>query len=317
VAIVQNITLFGVSTIFLILIGGNMNSLISSLTLHEYIFIFAGVLLLVVLYSKTMSEIAYLALFGVLASFIVGLVVIVEGLYKASLDIPSTTALDFSNFAVGFNIIVFSFGFHSVVPAIEWEMEEAEKFPIVANVGCSLIAAFYAMVMTAGYLGWGEDVDDNVLDSMDSSVWYVQVALVFITTHVTLAYPIPLNPVCLAVEDAVGVGELEGRQGFMARLPIRCGLVAGTVMIASVVPYFGDVLSFLTSISVVFTAFILPPLFYRELRSRAGNPLSTVETICAVVVMAVGVISSAAGLYFSTKNLIDDAEGGDPFSDYF
>ena len=45
VAFFQTITLFGVCTIFLILMGGNMNTLVSQLTLHDWVFIFGACLI--------------------------------------------------------------------------------------------------------------------------------------------------------------------------------------------------------------------------------------------------------------------------------
>jgi len=317
VAVVQNVTLFGVCTIFLILIGSNMNVLISDLTLHDWIFVFA-VLLLPVAFLKTMSEIVFLALFGVTASTVVGFVIIFKGVFQYTDTPPSYDLISAGGVAQGFNIIIFSFGFHSVLPALVSTMKEPKDFPVVANISCGLIGVFYFFVATCGYLGWGSEVNDNVLDSMNSSDWVVKVAFAMITAHVTMAYPLPLNPVSLAVEHWTGVDKLEGKQELMARLPLRTLLVVATVFVASVVPYFGDFLSFVSSISTVFAAFIFPPVFNYVLKKRNNELIPWYHLFYMGLVVTIGCIGSVAGIYFSTAALISDiSSGGNPFSGYF
>ncbi len=79
----QTVTLFGVCTIFLILIGGNMATLVPSLSLHDWIFIFAGVLIPIA-WLKTMNEVAVLAVFGVIASLYVAAVVVIKGFMRCA-----------------------------------------------------------------------------------------------------------------------------------------------------------------------------------------------------------------------------------------
>jgi len=317
VAVVQNVTLFGVCTIFLILIGSNMNTLISQLSLHDWIFVFA-LFLLPVAYLKTMSEIAVLATFGVTASACVGFVIIYRGLVSYEAGASEYTAFNASGIAPGFNIIIFSFGFHSVLPALEHEMADPTQFPQVANIACLIIGIFYLFVSTCGYLGWGSDVQGNVLQSMNSDNWMVQLAYAMITTHVTLAYPLPLNPISLALEDFMGISKLSGPQELLARLPLRTALVLATVLIASIFPYFGDFLSFVSSISTVFVAFVFPPIFNYVLKKRRGIIIPRAHLILMVVICLIGCVGSVAGLYYSTTALIDDFEGGgNPFSGYF
>jgi hypothetical protein len=61
------------------------------------------------------------------------------------------------------------------------------------------------LVSSAGYAGWGELTKDNILASMSASYehlpehYVVTIALILITAHVVLAFPLPMNPINLAV----------------------------------------------------------------------------------------------------------------------
>jgi len=171
----------------------------------------------------------------------------------------------------GFNIICFSFGVHAVIPAIEHEMEHPHRFAFVSNCAFTTITFIYLLVASAGYYGYGNAccIQGNVLNDMDPTNGAVKAAFAFITAHVTLAYPLPLNPLCLNLEAAVGIDKLAPRSELMWRILLRTCLVFSTVFVASVVPYFGDFLSLISALSVVATAFIFPPIFYYVLHTRA------------------------------------------------
>jgi len=213
-----------------------------------------------------------LAFFGLFASIIVALVVIVKGFTAGGEhNGQEYSTVNWGGLSNGFNIICFSFGVHAVIPAIEHEMEHPHHFEFVSNCAFGTITSIYLLVASAGYYGYGNAccIHGNVLDNMDPNNAAVRVAFAFITAHVTLAYPLPLNPLCLNLEAAFGIDKLSGRTELMWRILLRTCLVFATVFVASIVPYFGDFLSLISALSVVATAFVFPPLFYYVLYSRA------------------------------------------------
>ncbi len=107
---------------FLILVGSNM-AVLASINLHYWVII-SGVILVPVSWLKTMKEISVLAYFGLLASLTVGVVVIVEGIRRATnaedaRDHNGTyvtidhQVINWSGVSPAINVIVFSFGGHS------------------------------------------------------------------------------------------------------------------------------------------------------------------------------------------------------------
>jgi len=271
VAVFQSLTLFGVCTIFLILIGGNMENMVPQLTYHDWAIIFV-VPVIPFTWLKTMKEISFIAFFGLMASLIVAMVVVIKGFQAAGENLNQQyDFVQWGGVSNAFNVICFSFGVHAVLPAIEHEMAQPEQYPKVSNLAFSLIGCIYFVVATAGYWGYGNGVAQNVLNSVNlqhPGNAAAKVAYSFITAHVTLAYPLPLNPLGLNIESALGVDRMGGRKEIMWRILVRSLLVFATIIVASAVPYFGDFLSLISALSVVANAFIFPPLFYYVLHRR-------------------------------------------------
>jgi len=190
VAVLQSVTLVGVSTIFLVLIGGNMSALVKNVSFkgHVWVLIF-GFCIMPIAWLKTMKEISFLAFFGVFSSAMVAGTIFFKGLIDGTSESLQTTS-----FFIGgglpnaFNTIVFSFGFHAVLPHIEMMMERREDFPKVSNISCSIIFTIYALSSAAGYYCYGSsvDVDHGILANMGTSD-IVQIARALITAHVFFA----------------------------------------------------------------------------------------------------------------------------------
>ena len=122
VALFQNITLFGVCCIFLIIAGSNLSALLPSLSLHAWVLI-VGCVLIPASWLKTVKEIKPLAYFGLFASLLVGLVIILKGLQTtASTSTDASGQLiehdwfRLSGVSTCINVVVFSLGSHSTMP---------------------------------------------------------------------------------------------------------------------------------------------------------------------------------------------------------
>lgn len=364
VSFFQCITLFGVCTIFLIIIGGNMTSgeqqaqhmraqvrcavlgacvsrvhgltscffspsvpsparstLVPRLSLHDWAFIFGG-LLIPFAWIRTMNEIAYLAIFGVLASLFVAGVVVVKGFIRAA-D-PEAGAhiayqvFDINGLSPAINIIVFSFGGHSVIPNIVSHLRHPQRnFKAFSGWSNFLIFLVYALAAAGGYAGWGRDTEDQILHNMDSSQILVKLAYAAITAHVVLAYPIPLNPVSLALEKVLGIDKKQGASELVARCISRTCLVLLTVFLASVIPYFGDFLSLVSSLSIVVVVFVFPPMFY-YLLFRHTKTFTLVELGTMGGLVAFGVCAAVIGIYYAIAKLRGDiADSANPFDNFF
>lgn len=330
VGVFQVLQLFGVCVIFLILIGLNLQALARNtcLTYHDWILIIvAG--LLPVTWLKTMREISVLAFFGLVASLVVAITVVVVGFYQLGENHHSGVIgghvfiTDFQGVIASFNTAVFGFGVHSILPTVENSMERPKDFPMVSNISFTFITEIYILVAIAGYAGFGTTLggSGNVLEAMAATYntgflsVLVDVVTAIITAHIVCAFPLPMNPINLALEKALGTDRLPPKKELIFRIVLRSCVMAIAVVVASVVPYFGDFLNFISAIAGIFVAFILPVTFYYFLNRHRDIP--RVKLAFMGLVFVLGVMGFAAGMYFSTKGLISDLQQGGPFENYF
>lgn len=197
-----------------------------------------------------------------------------------------------------------------------------KRFTLAAYV---VIASIYTVVAVCGYAGYGRHTADNVLDSIDGPAAdhrthvLTHIARFFIAVHVLLAYPLPLNPVSLFAEDQLRISQLqpEGRQ-LVPRIVLRTALVGGTMFVASIVPYFGSILSLVSALSIIAVAFVLPPVFYYLLHRDRDGGVGRVEMVKMGVIVVAGIVACVIGVYFAVTGLIADIRANpSPFEDYW
>jgi hypothetical protein len=177
---------------------------------------------------------------------------------------------------------------------------------------------------------------------------------VILIVHLLAALPIIMTPVCLFFQRAF----IKNKQLRMSRsLPmilIRVIVVSVLVLIAVVIPYFlplvrsemlfhlvckvdmlcrticwllftfvfiNLVTSIVTDISVVFSVYIFPAVFYWKLRinwKRNGCFMTIMQCVGLTLIILYGLLGSAFGLREAIPGLIQAVEfGGNPFANLF
>ena len=197
-----------------------------------------------------------------------------------------------------------------------------KRFTLLAYV---LIASIYTVVAACGYAGYGRHTGDNALNSIDGpdvdhrTHVLTNIARFFITAHVLLAYPLPLNPVSLFAEDQLRVSQIEpASRQVVPRVVLRTVLVLGTMFVASIVPYFGSILSLVSALSIIAVAFILPPIFYYLLHRNKEGGVSRTELVKMAVIVIVGIGACIIGVYFAISGLVADIRANpNPFDNYW
>jgi len=360
----------------------------SCITYHDWILIVVA-LLLPFTWLKTMREISFVALFGLMASLLVAFVVVTVGLYQWIVNVDAgevDTHQGFTSFGgqiQSFNLAIFSFLVQPVVsaifpvlcrgnrpaiaivtcvnvsyerkkssdgqtsllsiqlPTIEHSMAHPDAFPLVSDVSFMIITPVYVLVGLAGYAGWGDTLvaSGNVLTRMSLSYGssedgaaasflhiLIKIVVAVITLHLVFAFPLPMNPINLNVETHIlKLDRLEHSnrsKELLFRILSRTTIVALAVLVASVVPYFGDVLGILSAFAGASVAFILPPVFYYALWRKHGRNegvvLSKLNLFFMALVACLGVCGMGVGMYYAVNGLVSDIRSnGNPFDNFF
>ena len=143
-------------------------------------------------------------------------------------------------------------------------------------------------------------------------------AQVSISVHVFLAYPMPLNPVSLAIEGALGIDKMEGKKELTARVICRTCLVLSTIVIALAVPYFGPILNLTSALATCSLVFILPPTFYFLISRKNSVQLPPWELFLLVLSLMLGLFGSGFGTYSALEGLISQIKlNPNPFGDFW
>lgn len=355
VSIYQSVTLFGVATIFLILIGGNLVALLKSqptvghFTDHLWL-IFVGLLLLPLTWLRKLTDIKWLSTLGVVSSSTVAALVTIGGI-SHGVQNPAThhAVTDASDTIECLNIVLFSFCVHSFVPSIETSMAEPEKWPRVSALAFSFVALINITVAASAYYGFGTDVKENVLETSSLNGTIATVSLVFITIAVTAQYPLPMNPVSLFFEELFGINVDEKAQDKKeneqeAYYPIgtdlndpsnadtgccscsmraksillRSGLVLFTIVIGCLVPFFAQVLALLSSLVLVGPALTFPQVFYVILKRRRKEHISITMYIVIGFSLCIAAFATIAGSIIGVEKLmLAVSQNHNPFANFF
>lgn len=146
------------------------------------------------------------------------------------------------------------------------------------------------------------------LSSWYTGAWAI-LANSLITLHVLLASPILLTSLAMMMEESISKRSPKFRQGtrleqFLKRAIPRSLIILVVGLIASVVPFFGDVMDLLGSLTMCLLVFIMPVLCYQRLGGLRRKSLWT--KIWAWFVLAIGLVAMVLGTIDAVKHLIAD-----------
>ena len=334
VVIAQTVTCFGSAILFLVLAGQNAHALFKDVwpggTLQIWLAICTG-LLYPTIFFRTMKEAMPVSIFGVLAAVVVGFVVVIQCFFVDNRPDPVeyNTAITPKSFATAFGTMMLAYGSHSIFPAVQREMPTQHHFKKSVGVAFPIIFTFYLVVSTVGYYTYGDIVQDNILKNLPHNfVFYVVTAA--ITIHVLMAYVVFMNPLFQICEYYLGLGaayedkeieietkvENEANCAFgpqetewtksekLKSLALRTFFTGLALFISLLIPFFGDIMSFLGGSTITVSCVVVPVWFYIVLHRDSMTRLSIVlHILMATIGMIVGIFA----MVFSMENIIENA----------
>ena len=340
IATAQLVSCFGSAVLLLVVGGQNMNDLVrsNSISLQMWLTICSGAVYPAI-FAIRLKEAMAVSLFGVLSAMLAGIVVSLSCAVMGPEDsVVYNSEVSVKSFTTAFGTIMLAFGSHTVFPRVQREMPIATQrfFQKSIFISFPIISLFYATVGALGYMVYGDNVQDNVLKNMSHGIVYYT-ATISITVHVLMAYVIFLNPLFQIAEFYFGIGpvgryrlEQIGTEAEVKATPdvvegdlsialtswtksdrlksvfLRTILQGLTLFVAVLIPFFGDIMSFLGGSSITITCVVCPTWFYLRLYSRnevGGWIFVYGHILLAGVGMAVGLCSTI----FSLENIIKNA----------
>ncbi|KAG4915257.1 hypothetical protein JHK87_052814 [Glycine soja] len=164
--------------------------------------------------------------------------------YKAK----STSGTVF-NFFNALGTVAFAYAGHNVVLEIQATIpstpEKPSKVPMWRGVVVAyiVVAICYFPVALIGYWMFGNEVDSDILISLEKPTWLIAMANLFVVIHVIGSYQIYAMPVFDMIETVM-VKKLNFEPSRMLRFVVRNVYVAFTMFIAITFPFFDGLLGF-------------------------------------------------------------------------
>eukprot|EP01116_Phalansterium_solitarium_P008869 TRINITY_DN22833_c0_g1_i1.p1 TRINITY_DN22833_c0_g1~~TRINITY_DN22833_c0_g1_i1.p1 ORF type:complete len:480 (-),score=102.68 TRINITY_DN22833_c0_g1_i1:91-1530(-) len=308
----QYVTLGGVSIIFLVLVGLLMHALVPKVP-HGFWTLVVGVCVsFVVLPMKTLGEAKWMSAFAIVATAaVVFMSVVVSLLFRFSADYAAQESMfahqsiKGSTLATGFSVFTFAFGATALFPNIYAHMSRKEDWDMSMYTAYGLsFMLLYLPIAVVGYYVYGAYLaqTSNMIDALSAFAasntpvgGVVMAATALIIVHLLTALPIVLVPVLNTIERRI----VKPDALLLLRLAIRAVTIASLTVIALFFPYFLDIISIVTCVSVSMSCYILPCLFYWQL-IRPGVGMK----ILLVLIMLFGLLGSGVGIYVAIDELI-------------
>ena len=292
--------------LFVMVLGKSMKDLLSSqveLSLQEWC-LMCTVALLLTVFIKTLSVLAWLSMLAVIAVFIIVFVLLGFSLGDYNTwewaNIPS---FDLNTFPISLGIILFSYCGHTVFPGIEVSMQEPKKYKKVSHWGFSLVTVLKFLVGLLCCLTFGSKTQSIVLLNLSVAHASIlsKVASLLVVINVYFSYPLNMFVVSGTLDILLlpkfPLCYNKKRYNYLWVLSTRVILVFSTLGIALAVPHFGLLMSVFGSVFGVCITLIFPCLFHLQLK---WNKLQWYQIAFELFIILFGVGAGVLGLIYSS-----------------
>lgn len=287
----QVMTQFCVMVLFFLISGVNLNKLIPQRSSLFFSFVCTAALAPFMLLRP--GHVWGTAIFAILASVILVVVVI----FLCATDAPhdpytKPPEVTFSTFGTAFGVILFGFGGHAILPALQATMANPtpSRFRQAVVGSFAVCTAMYLSTSIGAVQTLGGTVSDDILKNFSGSV--NNFGLVAVTLHLLFAAITVHIPLGQIMDHYAGASDFSARQ--VAIRAVTMGAVAASIWVIG--SNFFCVIGLVGGTCNNAMIFIFPPWFYLKLMSpEERTPLTVVKMSGIMLVGTGGMVSALVG----------------------
>ncbi|KAJ0550502.1 putative amino acid transporter, transmembrane domain-containing protein [Helianthus annuus] len=308
VSVILYVELYACCIEYIILESDNLSSLFPNAHLNlgglildsHYLFaIIISIAVLPTVCLRDMSVLSYISAGGVIASVLVAVCLFWVGLVdKVGFQIETTKAFNLSGFPVAIGLYGYCYSGHAIFPNIYTSMENRKQFPMVLFASFGICAVLYAAVAVMGYMMFGESTESQFTLNLPTNLVVSKIAVWTTVINPFTKYALTISPVAMSLEELLPANRAKSR---FWSIVIRTGLVLSILVVALTIPFFGLVMSLVGSLLTMLVTLILPCVCFLSILK--GN-ISWFQGSFCVLIILVGIISSAIGTYTSILEII-------------
>eukprot|EP01084_Bolivina_argentea_P185081 319186_1 len=279
---------FGATLSYLIILGDSAQEIIriwgyNSNTDRQFVILIVSLLIILpTILPRDLSKIEKVSTFSVFSVLLIMLIVIWEWIayrvlmlekdngYKNHIPPNMKLGVELEGFPMAIGIIAFAFVCHdsSFLLYNTLKNPTIPRWSVLAYAGCISAVLICMLFAVPGYFTFGDDVNDNILNSYDTFNPLIIVARCIYCVTMALTYPCSffvVRHVCYAIfhhgPNYKSILQAPLWKHLLFTIPIfLCNLVMGTL-----ITDLGIVMSVSGSLSAVILAFVLPTMCYLKI----------------------------------------------------
>jgi len=291
--------------LMVMVLGSSLRDIMSDLvvlSLQEWCLLCTLALLLTVFIRK-LSILAWLSMLAVLAVFTVVFVLIGFSLrYSKTWKLSNIPSFDFNKFPISLGIIVYSYCGHTVFPGIEGSMQEPKNYNKVSHWAFSIGTVMKFMVGLFCCLTFGSATQPIVILNLSARASIVgKVATILVMIKVYFSYPLKMfvvsNTLDILILSRFPRCHRDKYYHFLWVLVTRVVLVFSTLGIALAVPHFGLLMGIFGSVFGVCITLVFPCLFHLHLK---WHQLRWYCKAFEIFLVLFGIVLGVLGLIYSS-----------------
>ncbi|CAA7031331.1 unnamed protein product [Microthlaspi erraticum] len=308
VSIFMNLELYLVATSFLILEGDNLNKLFSNIGFSfmgidfggkQMFIILVALIILPTVWLDDMRILSYVSASGVFASGLILASIFWVGAFEGvGFKNNDSKMFRINGVTTSVSLYAFCYCAHPVFPTLYTSMKNKRQFSNVMVICFTVCTFIYASVAILGYLMYGSNLDSQITLSLPTDKFSSKVAICTTLVNPIAKFALMVTPII----DAM-------RSRFSRFLPNKrtSGLFLGTTLVASnvivalLLPFFGDLMSLVGAFLSATASVILPCLCYLKISGKYRR--LGFETLVLIGIILIGIVVVITGTYKAVKDI--------------
>lgn len=320
VIIILNVSLIFTCIVFLLLLGEIFTqfaplptNIVTQRNQLRIWFIICAIVLLPLTFLGTPKDFWGIGLLATVCSSLAAIIIVVNiamTSHKYGYKIPTRIKINPETILAAFGTIQFTFGGIAIFPTIQNDLKNPEKFPIAVIFGYCIVLFIYLGVSLTAFIVLDGKIQEDILTSFSSMPMfktckffkaYVMIAQMLICGHVLCAFVMLVNPVNQQLEALLNAPIYFSWQ----RIVIRTAIIVLVVVVATVIPNFGPVLSLAGGTLFSLLNVIFPILFYCKLANRMG----WLKEVFLALIIIISIATAIGNGYVEIKDVVKVIQG--------